>query len=298
MPEITRRRTGEILRTLFDMLLTSEDGMRARDAVSATEQRMTLSEYEKGEYPSGGQRFDKILRFATVDLVKAGWLLKENGRWSITPEGRLAFEMLTDPADFYREAVRLYHQWKAGQPGPVSDEDEEAPQETPGKIATVTFEEAQDQARADIETYLATINPYEFQKIVAALLRAMGYYVSWTSPKGKDGGIDIVAANDLLATHGPRIKVQVKRQSGTQVNAEGLRAFMALLNDGDVGMFVSLGGFSRDAENEARKQEKRRVTLVDMNLLMKLWTENYDKLDDEAHRLLPLQRIYFLAPQS
>jgi predicted Mrr-cat superfamily restriction endonuclease len=33
-------------------------------------------------------------------------------------------------------------------------------------------------------------------------------------------------------------------------------------------------------------------------LLMKLWTENYDKLDDEAHRLLSLKRIYFLAPQS
>lgn len=297
MAEVTRRRTGEMLRTLFEILLATEDGMQARDALAALEKRLTLSEYEKGDYASGGRRFEKIVRFSTVDLVKAGWLHKENGRWTITGEGLIAYQTLIDPEAFYKEAVRLFHQWKASQPEPIDSEDEEAPQETAGKVASVTLEEAQEQARAEIDKYLGTINPYEFQDVVAALLRAMGYYVSWRAPKGKDGGIDIFAANDVLATQGPRIRVQVKRQI-QQVNVDGLRAFMALLNDGDVGMFVSLGGFTKDAGDEARKQEKRRVTLVDADLLIKLWTDNYDKLDDEAHRLLPLRRIYFLAPES
>jgi hypothetical protein len=56
-----------------------------------TERRLTLSEYDKGEYASGGPRFDKIVRFATVELVKAGWLHKEKGRWTVSSEGDKAY---------------------------------------------------------------------------------------------------------------------------------------------------------------------------------------------------------------
>ena len=70
MPEITRRRTGEMLRKLFEILMPTPDGMRARDALAELEKHLTLSDYEKGVYATGGRRFDKIVRFATVDLVK------------------------------------------------------------------------------------------------------------------------------------------------------------------------------------------------------------------------------------
>jgi restriction endonuclease Mrr len=39
---------------------------------------------------------------------------------------------------------------------------------------------------------------------------------------------------------------------------------MAPLADSDVGIFVSTGGFTRDADEEARRQEKRRIVLVDL----------------------------------
>lgn len=58
------------------------EGMQARDALAELETRLTLTDYEMGEYESGGRRFDKIVRFATVDVVKAGWLYKERGRWT------------------------------------------------------------------------------------------------------------------------------------------------------------------------------------------------------------------------
>ena len=58
-------------------------------------------------------------------------------------------------------------------------------------------------------------------------------------------------ATPALGARPPRIKVQVKRQQQA-VGAEGLRAFMALLREDDVGLFVCTGGFTRDAETEAR----------------------------------------------
>lgn len=100
-----------------------------------------------------------------------------------------------------------------------------------------------------------------------------------------------------MGTRPPRIKVQVKRQVAS-VNVDGLRSFMALLGDDDVGLFVVLGGFTKDAQDEARTQEKRKVTLIDLEQLFDLWVEYYRKLDDEARRRLPLRPIHFLAPET
>lgn len=295
MPEITRRRTGEMLRQLFEVLLPVPEGVQARDALGALEKRLTLSEYEQGDYPSGGRRFEKIVRFATVDLVKAGWLHKEKGRWTVTDEGKQAYDSLRDPEDFYKEAVRLFHQWRASQPDDV--EPAEAVDDAPAKSASITLEEAEEQAWYEVDQYLRALNPYEYQEIVASLLRAMGYHISWIAPPGKDGGIDILAASDPLGTRPPRIKVQVKRQAQA-VAVDGLRSFMALLGDGDVGIFVSVGGFTRDAAAEARAQEKRKITLLDNEELFDLWIKYHDKLNDQDRRRLPLKPVHFLAVET
>jgi restriction system protein len=69
------------------------------------------------------------------------------------------------------------------------------------------------------------MNPFDFQQLVADLLRAMGYHVSWVSPPGKDGGVDIIAYTDPLGTKLPRIKVQVRRV-GQKIAMDGLKAFL------------------------------------------------------------------------
>lgn len=48
MAEVTRRRTGEFLRKLFEILMPLPDGMQARDALAALEKTVTLTEYENG----------------------------------------------------------------------------------------------------------------------------------------------------------------------------------------------------------------------------------------------------------
>lgn len=299
MAEITRRRTGELLRELFSILMATPAGLQASAALQALAERVTLTPYESDTYESGGRRFDKIVRFATVDCVKAGWLEKDKGIWTITDEGRKMHAELTDPEMFYRRAVKLYGEWRAAQPdaepATVTTGADAPDEDSPSKAVSITFEKAEEQAWGEISQYLHNMPPYEFQELVADLLRAMGYYVSWVSPPGKDGGIDILAQPDALGTRPPRIKVQVKRQQ-VAVNVDGLRSFMALLGDAEVGLFVCTGGFTKDAANEARTQEKRRVTLIGLDKLFDLWVEHYDKLTDQARRRLPLRPIQFLSP--
>jgi restriction system protein len=294
MADTTRERTGEFLRTLFGILVHEPDGLPASEALKRLAQQVTLTPYESGEYESGGRRFEKIVRFATVDTVKAGWLLKARGRWYITEEGRKALAAYPEPGAFYRRAVALYREWKKNRPD--DDDGEEGPEDDRSKKVTITFDQAEEQAWDEIQAYLRALNPYDFQELVAALLRAMGYHVSWVAPPGKDGGIDILAATDPLGTRPPRIKVQVKRHNAN-IPVESLRAFMALLSDDDVGLFVTTSAFTKDAQDEARAQERRRITLIDLERLVDLWAEHYDKLDETAKRRLPLKPIYFLAPE-
>lgn len=138
-------------------------------------------------------------------------------------------------------------------------------------------------------------NPYEFQELIAALLRGMGYYTPFVAPQGKDGGIDVIAYRDPLGTVSPRIKVQIKHR-GHMASVQEVRQLMGLLQkDGDVGMFVSSGGFTPDAKTTARGSHVH-VELIDLDRFIALWQEFYAKLADEDKAFLPLVPIYFYAP--
>lgn len=295
MAEITRRRSGELVRGVFRLLMDASDALPAKDVLRRLEEVVPPTPFEDSSYPNrpNVRRYEKIVRFSTITAVKAGWLLKNKGAWSLTEAGRDAFAKFKDPEEFNREARRLYHQWKADQPPAESEDDEE---EDAGQAAA-TLEEAEEAAWSEIEVSLEKMNPYDFQELVAGLLRGMGYFVEWVSPPGPDKGIDIIAHVDPLGVKGPRIKAQVKRRAD-KITVDGVRGFMALLGDSDVGIFVSTGGFTRDAEDEARRQEKRRIMLVDLKRLFDLWTEHYDRVPETQRRLLPLRAVYYLAPDE
>lgn len=295
MPNVTKARTGVLIRKLFEILMAHPEGMRASEAIAKLAGSVEMTPYEEGEYDSGGRRFDKIVRFATVDCVKAGWFLKEKGVWSITEQGAQAYHAIPDPEQFYRRAIELYWKWKKAQPveDPAGEEDDLASEA--GKSASIMLETAEEAAWGEIEAYLAAMNEYDFQKLVGSLLDAMDYHVAWVAPPGKDGGIDLIAFNDPLGTRPPSIKVQVKRNAkSSRIDVTGLRSFLAVLGDDDVGLFVALSGFTKDAELEAR-QSHRRVTLIDTTRLVELWTEHHAKLDDPARRRFPLKPVWFLA---
>jgi restriction system protein len=295
MAEVTKARTGLLIRTLFRILIDQAEGMRAADALKSLEKAVELTEYESGDYGSGGRRFERIVRFGTVAAVKAGWLVKHKGMWTVSEEGRAAFQSIPDPETFYRRADKLYWAWRKAQPDQQAEVD---PDEAVENSAGITLEQAEDMAWKEIEGFLAQMPAYDFQELVAELLRAMGYHVGWVAPPGKDGGIDILAYNDPIGSRPPRIKVQVKRNAGSsRIDVTGLRSFMAVLGEDDVGLFVALSGFTRDAEFEAR-QSHRRITLLDTSRFVELWTAHYAKLDDAARRRFPLRPVWFLAGEE
>ena len=129
--------------------------------------------------------------------------------------------------------------------------------------------------------------------MVAALLRAMDYHTPFVAPKGKDGGIDIIAYLDPLGAKTPRIKVQVKHKPDTAIGAAEVRALSGVLKAGDIALFVTSGTYSADARNAASGNDKF-IRLIDGNDFIEMWQEYYDKMTDEDKNMLPLKRIAFL----
>ncbi|MDR7450005.1 MAG: restriction endonuclease [Armatimonadota bacterium] len=293
MPEVTARRRGELVRGVFRVLADFPDGLPAKDVLARLRSIVPPTPFEESDYPGrpGVRRYEKIVRFSSIKAVKAGWLVKERGRWSLTDEGRKALETYQDPQEFERQADILYRRWRASLPAEEEEEVEEAP------TAGVTLEEAEEMAWREVEDYLLHLDPYDFQTLVKALLQGMGYHVAWVAPPGPDGGTDLIAHSDPLGTRQPRVRVQVKRRQ-EKISVEGLRAFMAVLGNEDVGLFIATGGFTKDAEQEARSQPTRRITLLDLEKLFDLWVQYYKDIPEEGRRILPLKPVYYLARED
>jgi restriction system protein len=133
----------------------------------------------------------------------------------------------------------------------------------------------------------------DMQDLVAGILRAMGYKTVVSGP-GSDRGKDIIASPDGLGLEQPRIRVEVKHRTREQMGAPAIRSFIGALRQSDRGLFISTGGFSREAHYEAERATIP-VTLLDLDALVSLLLQHYENLDTETRAMVPLMRVYWPA---
>lgn len=274
--------------------------MAAARVFEDIEKRVQLDEWARETYSSGAIRWRSMLSFYSIDLVKAGFLLKRKGVWILTPEGEKALSK--GERAFFAAATEGYRQWKEGrteaQAGEVAQETGEQKEDVEARVAEMKLDEIEALALDGLKMHIEALGPYEFQELSAALLRAMGYYTPFIAPRGKDGGMDIVVYRYPLGTLAPRIKIQIKHRLSNAASVPEIRQLMGILQkDGDVGIFISSGGFTSDAKSAARGANVH-VELIDLERFITLWREFYHKLTDEDKNRLPLLPIYFLAPPT
>ena len=151
------------------------------------------------------------------------------------------------------------------------------------------FEEVQATSEELISDHIAKLDPFDFEELVAALLRAIGYNATTTDP-GPDQGIDIVAHPDALGFEEPLIKAQVKHRKSTTGGPE-MREFVGTLGNSAKGLFVSTGGFTRDAK-QAAESTSSRVALLGRDEFIDLFLQHYENIEAEYQAKVPLKRVY------
>lgn len=199
------------------------------------------------------------------------------------------FQLNKDAADELLAAAR-----------PLSDDDEADDAETPtassdepGETLADLRAEVAEKAEEFIEDMIAKLGPYELQELVAGILRAMGYKTR-VSPPGPDRGVDIFASPDGLGLEEPRIFVEVKHRRSSTMGSHEVRSFLGGRQPGDRCLYVSTGGFTREARYEADRANVA-LTLIGMPELRELMVEHYGALDPQVKAMVPLVHLWWPA---
>lgn len=137
------------------------------------------------------------------------------------------------------------------------------------------------------------IDAYQFEEFVAHLLVCMGYFARVTA-KSADGGVDVIAHRDELGFEPPIIKVQCKQVTDT-VGSPGVQQLMGSIAEGEHALFVTLGGYTKEAR--AYERSKAALRLLDGPQLVGLIYAHYERFQPRFQALLPLKRIYVASPK-
>lgn len=178
----------------------------------------------------------------------------------------------------------------AGVPVAAAAEDEPVEEET---AVGLIYKDIQNKAFEFIKDKISQLEWDDMQELVAGLLRAMGYKTR-VSPSGPDRGKDIVASPDGFGFESPRIVVEVKHRTGSAMGSQEVRSFLGGRHKDDKGLYVSTGGFSKDARYEAERASIP-LTLMDLDDLVRAILEHYEAMDADSQRLVSLRKIYWPA---
>lgn len=137
---------------------------------------------------------------------------------------------------------------------------------------------------------------HALETLVADLLSTLGYQARVTTKSG-DHGVDVIAGRGPFGLDPPIIKCQVKNAVG-RVGRPVLQQLVGSLEkaQGERGLVVSTGGFSKDAAEYAANNEWLR--LVGPDELVRLLLDHYDALPARHRARMPLRRVHVPEPST
>jgi len=172
---------------------------------------------------------------------------------------------------------------------------------SPDVVSEEEVRESEEDARDAVEEATQATKDYllrqwsrtaqDFEEVVAAVFRALGYTAT-TQAGTHDLGVDVIAHQDPLGVTPPVLKIQAKSGTST-VGAPAVKQLRGVLNVGEKGVLISLGGFSNDARHT--EQNDANLILIDADRFVDLFLGCYEKLSAEMRHKFPLTPVYVVA---
>ena len=180
------------------------------------------------------------------NLLERGYVSRSGTTYAITPEG-LA--------------------WLGGGSEPAQGGD------THQQIVTLAQLQRQE-TRETLHELLREMDPYAFESVVARLLESMGYNSPEVTPRGGDGGVDVVATFEMGITTITEV-IQVKRVR-SNINRPILDALRGSLHrfKADRGTIITTSSFSPGTIQASREVGAAPITLIDGSKLLDLMIEH------------------------
>ena len=189
MSEKKPTRQAEIVFAAMKAIEANGGEMRISDIYETLASSFPLTDYEKEETKSGVIRWKAYLNFYSIEVGKVGYLVKKSGIWHLTEEGAKA--LAAGAGEFFADFHGKFSKIQKEHAVSVIEENADQPDD---------LDMLQGQASKGIREYIIKKNPYEFQDLVAALLRAMGYYTPFIAPKVKEGEVGLLVTSGTFTS--------------------------------------------------------------------------------------------------
>ena len=155
------------------------------------------------------------------------------------------------------------------------------------------LKDLRDRSNEFFKDQASQLDWQQLQQRVAGLLRAMGGGPQG-SPAGPDRGRDIIASPVGFGLESPGILLEVKHRPTTPSDPRTSAISSAAATGTTKGPYVSTGGITKDAHQEAERAYIPLV-LLDLDGLVEAVEDQYETLDITTQRLLPLAKVYWPA---
>lgn len=264
--------------------LAGKGETRVGEAVESLAEHLGLTSADRATLlPSGKQTvFNNRVHWAKTYLAKAGLIeATRRGYFRITPLGEQTLASNPDRIDsaFLTRFDEFNHfKERSARNGP--DHEPAAPTlvnraETPDEIMRAAHAQIETSLAQDLLSRIQAAPPDFFERLVIALLLAMGFGGSAADAgralgRSGDDGVDGVIDQDALGLD--RVYVQAKRYApGNNIGSGAIRDFFGSLDrhKATKGLFVTTSTFSPSARETAEFLSKR-IVLIDGEQLTKL----------------------------
>jgi restriction system protein len=242
----------------------------------------------------GNSKFENRVAWARFYLAKAGLIdAEKRGVWVLTQKGK---ETYLAPDDAYK----LVRAVQAASKNSENETEELIETGTDSQRRHVEDERSvpderryinEDEVRARLLVILRGLTPQGFEELCARILRHTGFENVVTVGGKGDRGVD--GEGHLLLNRFVRTKVffQCKRYQDP-VGPDKVRDFRgAIQGRADRGIFLTTSTFTREARQEAARENATPIELVDIERLLDIMIE--EKLGVEERKALRLSETFF-----
>ena len=259
----------ELLNATLDALRALGGSGSTQEIVETVIQRLGLpdevAQQLHGEGPQTELEYQ--LGWARSNLKICEWLSNsQRGVWVLTEEG--SHQQSVD-AIAVRRFVRDERRRNAGQTpiAPVDPDDhgvDNPVDQTPEEQGA----EDENAWKGALLKVLQNMRPESFERLCQLLLRESGFIDVEVTGRSGDGGIDGRGIIRFAGLIGFPVLFQCKRYSGS-VTPSQIRDFRgAMTGRTDRGLFITTGGFTREAQREATRDGAPPIDLIDGNMLV------------------------------
>lgn len=287
----------QIYRPLLDFVAQEQDNVVSiRQIRGKLTDHFSLDADELAEtVPSGQNRFTNRIYWAVHTLKRHGLLdgTASDG-FQVTRKGRQA--LATHKGDIYVSYTKgLIGEQSYTVLGDVEDTIEESTGVTPDEQMGELYGRLEEKLADEVLERVGRVHPGQFESLVVALLKKMGYGDGKVVGGSRDGGIDGIINQDQLGLE--KVYVQAKRWQ-TPVGEPEIRNFSGSLSarGASKGVFITTSTFASNARETARNISagNQFIRLIDGQELARLMIEfNVGVVTQKTYEVKKLDENFF-----